>query len=253
MISILFEDKRLMCIFLLCWLTAVLICFADLGVLKTDFMSLGPSEHTFVMGMAINSWYRWWWVAFFTFCSTAINDFVGDSIVPWIQNTVQDHKTRYLPYSKFTCWGITQAYSMYSCTMSIFGIFLLLSQLDFMLIRMLADSVVNVYTAYSFMKHKKTNVGKYNEWKNRFENHDSDDDGIEIMTEGAYNVPLKRDRVPHRTDAVQVSEITESEKILQSNADMAMDIVGGILKYQKDKNHSLDSVSLLQTTEDVPP
>jgi hypothetical protein len=240
MISILFEDKRLMCIFLLCWLSAVLICFADLGVLKTDFMSLGPSDHTFVMGMAINSWYRWWWVAFFTFCSTAINDFVGDSIVPWIQNTVQDHKTRYLPYSKFTCWGITQAFSMYSCTMSIFGIFLLLSQLDFMLIRMLADSVVNLYTAYSFMRHKKTNLAKYNEWKHKFETNDSDDENIDIMIDGMHDFPLKHKMGVVRAEATR-TEATENQSMVDDKGTEQCE--------EDERTRSLDGVSLLKDTK----
>lgn len=160
----LFEDKRLTSVFLMTWLLIVVVCFADLGVMRSSFISFGPSDHTFFMGIAIDSWRHWWWVAIFTFLSTAINDFVGDSIVPWIQNTVQDHKSRYLPYSKFTCWAITQTYSFYVCTMSVFSIFLLLSQLDFMIIRVVADFFVNMYTTYSFMRNKVVDPQMYDRW-----------------------------------------------------------------------------------------
>lgn len=183
-ITRLFDDKRLTCTFLSAWLVFILICFTDLGVMETDFMSFGPTDHTFFMGIAINTWRRWWWVAGFTFANTAINDFVGDSVVPWIVNVLQDPKTHYLPYSKFTCWLITQIYSMYVGVMSIFGIYLLLSQLDFMLIRMLADSLVNVYTTYTFMAHKKVNRAKYEAYKRRATAMESDDeDEVDEMTE----------------------------------------------------------------------
>jgi hypothetical protein len=172
----LFEDKRMTSAFLVVWLLVVLACFADLGVMESKFIAFGPTEHTWLMGIAINTWRRWWCVAGFTFVNTAINDFVGDSVVPWIVNVLQDPKTRYLPYSKFTCWSITQTYSVYVNVMSIFGIHLLLSQLDFMLIRMLADGIVNVYTTYTFMAHKKVNRGKYYEYKRRAQNGDSDDE-----------------------------------------------------------------------------
>lgn len=172
-----FDDKRLTSVVLIMWLVLIVGCFAHLGIMESDIVAFGPSEHTFFMGIAINSWYRWTWVAIFTFLTTAINDFVGDSIVPWIQNTVQDHKTLWIPYSKFTCWAITQAYAIYSCTMSIFAIYLLMSQLDFMIIRMIADSLVNAYTTYRFLHHKRTNPAKYAEWMRMAMQHDDSDDG----------------------------------------------------------------------------
>ena len=172
-----FDDKRLTSVVLIMWLVLIVGCFAHLGIMESDIVAFGPSEHTFFMGIAINSWYRWMWVAIFTFLTTAINDFVGDSIVPWIQNTVQDHKTLWIPYSKFTCWAITQAYAIYSCTMSVFAIYLLMSQLDFMIIRMIADSLVNAYTTYRFLHHKRTDPAKYAEWLRMAMQHDDSDDG----------------------------------------------------------------------------
>lgn len=125
-------------------------------------MSFGPSATTEFMGIALHTWPRWSCVAIFTFMSTAINDFVGDAVVPWIQNTIQDHKTRYIPYSKLTCWSITQIWSLYCCIMSIFSIYLLMSQIDFLLIRAFADTLVNSYTTYRFLQYKKHNQHKYN-------------------------------------------------------------------------------------------
>ena len=71
-------------------------------------MSLGPSEFTVFMGVTLNTWYKWGLVASFTFINTSVNDFVSDAIGPWILNTITDHKTRFIPYSKPVCLLITQ-------------------------------------------------------------------------------------------------------------------------------------------------
>lgn len=160
-VNAMFEDKRLTTVIVVMWLCTVLVTFWSMGVMESHFVSFGPSDETFFMGICLNTWSKWSLVAVFTFVSTAINDFVGDALVPFITNAIQDHKTLYLPYSKFTCWAITQILSVYGCTMSIFSIHLLLSQLDFMLIRMVADSLVNLYTTYRFMKFKEVDPGRY--------------------------------------------------------------------------------------------
>lgn len=172
-LSLVFDDKRLTCVVLMGWLVLVLSVFSHLGIMDTQFMSFGPSETTFFMGIRLHTWYRWSCVALFTFFSTAINDFVGDAVVPWIQNTVQDHKSKYIPYSKSVCWLITQCWSFYCCVMSVFSIYLLMSQIDFLCIRALADGLVNSYTTYKFLKGKKTNPEKYRRWFER-EHEDSD-------------------------------------------------------------------------------
>jgi hypothetical protein len=154
MMDALFDDKRIIVIFLICWLTMVLIIFEDLGLMNTQFMALGPSKSTVFMGVTLDSWYKWGLVAAFTFVNTAVNDFMSDAISPWILNTITDHKTRFIPYPKWMCLGITQVWSMYCNIMSVFSIFLAMSQIDFVLIRMIADLLVNAYTTTKFIRNK---------------------------------------------------------------------------------------------------
>lgn len=78
-------------------------------------------------------------------------------------NTIQDHKTKYLPYSKGVCMLITQIYTIFCHVMSIFGIFLLFSQIDFLVIRTIADLLVNQYTTTMFMQNKIVDWKRYEE------------------------------------------------------------------------------------------
>ena len=124
-------------------------------------MTLGPSESTLFMGLTLNTWYRWGLVAGFTFVNTAVNDFMSDALSPWILNTITDHKTRYIPYPKWVCLLVTQVWSFYCNIMSVFSIFLAMSQIDFVLIRMVADLTVNAYTTNKFMRNKTHCPEKY--------------------------------------------------------------------------------------------
>ena len=153
-VDALFDDKRVIGVFLMAWLSIVLIVFKDIGLLDTKFMTLGPSEFTVFMGVTLNTWYKWGLVAAFTFINTSVNDFVSDALGPWILNTITDHKTRFIPYPHFVCLAITQTWSIYCNIMSVFGIFLAMSQIDFVLIRMIADLSVNAYTTTKFMRNK---------------------------------------------------------------------------------------------------
>ena len=150
----LFDDKRIIAVFLIVWLCIVVSLFEELGLMNTQFMALGPSPKTVFMGIVMDTWYKWGLVAGFTFVNTAVNDFMSDALSPWILNTITDHKTRYIPYSKFTCVTITQIWSLYCNIMSVFGIFLAMSQIDFVIIRTVADLTVNTYTTTKFIRHK---------------------------------------------------------------------------------------------------
>lgn len=160
-VDALFDDKRVITLFLVIWLSIVLIVFKDIGLLDSKFMTLGPSDSTLFMGVMLNTWYKWGLVAAFTFINTSVNDFVSDALSPWILNTITDHKTRFIPYTKLVCLLITQTWSVYCNIMSVFGIFLAMSQIDFVLIRMLADLMVNAYTTTKFMRNKTFCPEKY--------------------------------------------------------------------------------------------
>ena len=154
LIDALFDDKRVVAVTLVCWLLLVLAVFKEIGMLDSKFMTLGPSKDTVFMGVVLDSWYKWGLVAAFTFVNTSVNDFMSDAISPWSLNTSTDHKTRYVPYRKLVCLAITQIWSAYCNIMSVFAIFLAMSQIDFVLIRMAADLTVNAYTTTKFMRDK---------------------------------------------------------------------------------------------------
>ena len=183
----LFDDKRYTPVILITWMVFVWIIFTQVMVMEADFMHFGPGENVKVMGMVLDTWSKWSCIAIFTFVSTSINAFVGDAIMPWIQNTIQDHKTRYIPYSKITCIIITQTWTIYCCVMGVFALFVMLSQFDFMLVRISADLMVNIYTSYAFLRNKTVDRERYEAWL-RNENNDDNQESSAVDIQAGEKV-----------------------------------------------------------------
>jgi len=159
----LFDDKRVITVLILVWTIVSSAVFCAIMIDdNSPFLNFGPSDRTVLFGVKLDTWGIWWCVAIYTFVSTAVAAYASDSIVPWITNTVQDHKTQYIPYSKCTCLFIIQVFTCYAVIMSVIGLFVALSQVDFMLIRLAADLLVNHFTTFFFLKGKMVNLRRYN-------------------------------------------------------------------------------------------
>ena len=157
-----FDDKRVLAMLIAGWTVTICIIFICIMVDdESPFLSFGPNPQTVLFGFKLDTWTKWGCVAMYTFISTCIADFTSDSVGPWITNTIQDHKNMYLPYQKWTCVCIVQTFSMYAIIMGTIHLFVALSQIDFMLMRMFADLLVNYYTTRRFMQFKHVDAHKY--------------------------------------------------------------------------------------------
>lgn len=178
-----FDDKRIAIGCLMVWLVIVLVAFNSIGLFHSEFIRLGPSPTTKIMSLTIDTWDKWFMVATASFTSTCFNDFFSDSLSPFFLNTIQDQKTKYLPYSKFTCYVILQLWSIYCGLMSIFSVGLLMSQIDFLLIRLVADLMVNTFTTFKFLHGKEVNRRLYYVESHMTNPHDERPTRAEEMTD----------------------------------------------------------------------
>lgn len=97
MLTHVFNDKRLTSLLLVVWILMTYGFFDAIGIVESEFVTIGPSDHTKFMGTTLDTWNKWGYVAVFTFANSIVHEFVVDSIDPWIQNTVQDHKSKVSP------------------------------------------------------------------------------------------------------------------------------------------------------------
>jgi hypothetical protein len=149
-----FDDKRVTIACVSVWFFICLGGFTWLGIFRSEYMRIGPSPTLTYMGMLIDTMPRYLAVVMFVVISTAINDFASDAISPFIQNTVMDHKSRTIPYSKFTILWIAQSWSLYCGVMGVASIALVFAQFDLIMIRLVVDLFVNQYTIRRFLLEK---------------------------------------------------------------------------------------------------
>ena len=177
-----FDDKRVTIACISIWFFICLGGFTWLGIFGSAYMRVGPSPTLTYMGMKIDTLARYLTVVGFVVISTAINDFASDAISPWIQNTVMDHKSRTIPYSKFTMLFISQTWSLYCGTMSVASIALVFAQFDLIMIRLVVDLFVNQYTIRRFLSNKSHDPHRYH---TEFLNED-ETDGLHDTSEGSF-------------------------------------------------------------------
>jgi hypothetical protein len=131
--------------------------FAVLGSSHIQFFTFGPSPQTMLMGIAIDTWVKWVVVSVLTFVNTVFTEYVYDCLVPWIMTTVIDEKGREIPYSKKSMMYFVVVCSTYRALIQIVMIYIMLSQIDFLIIRLAADILVTVVTTNHFLRNKTHN------------------------------------------------------------------------------------------------
>jgi hypothetical protein len=200
-----FHDKRITMVVLCIWFIIVSVLFFYLGLFSTEYMAVGPGPRLKYMGLHLDTWERYNAVLVFVIISTAINDFAGDAIGPWIQNCICDFKTRSIPYSKTTCLMITQTWSAYCGIMGILSISLVFSQFDLLAVRLIVDLIVSQYTTMRFLRNKTHSAEEYNRF---FENTGEDDVelGIDVNFEEHLHNMHRLDAHKKNTEIVTVHE-----------------------------------------------
>jgi hypothetical protein len=208
-----FDDKRVLAVLIAGWTCAICVIFICIMIDdESPFLSFGPNEKTVLFGFKLDTWTKWVCVALYTFVSTCIADFTSDSVGPWITNTIQDHKNMYLPYSKWTCVCIVQTFSMYAIIMGTIHLFVALSQIDFMLMRMSADLLVNYYTTKRFMQFKQVDAVKYAMHLQAGARKDAQHDLASDDAAATYGKPPQPDAKDHEDDMHVVSPCVKSQR-----------------------------------------
>ena len=162
----LFNDRRVVVAGLGVWTILCVSVFLQIMIADgSAFLMVGPNMKTRLFNVPLDTWPKWWCVAVYTFVSTCIAAFASDSVAPFILNTVQDHKTRYIPYSKTVCLVIIQVWTTYAVIMGTIGLFVAFTQIDFLIIRLVADLIVNCVTTAYFLTDKVFDMQRYRQWE----------------------------------------------------------------------------------------
>jgi hypothetical protein len=150
----LFDNKYFICNLLLIWLFIVIVLFFWLGTKSIPFFTFGPSKHTQIIGLKIDTWGKWTGVVLLTATNTIFTEYVFDFLQPWIMTTVIDPKTINLPLPKQDMLYISVVCSVYRTIIQVVMMYIMLSQVDFLIVRVAADTLVTVVTTQHILQEK---------------------------------------------------------------------------------------------------
>lgn len=158
-----FADKRLCTALIAIWCSTIGAAVGTVWMHHdplSRFWLMGPNKFVVFLGLQLDTWTAWGLMATFTFTGTLIDEFISDAITPWIQNSIQDHKCKEIPYnSKAVCQVIVLIYTIYRHISALAFITMYTTQVDFLLIRLAADLVVTFYSTNLFLNQKlRTNT-----------------------------------------------------------------------------------------------
>lgn len=108
--------------------------------------NIGPSEDRYFMSIHINNWYKWVLFALLIMMDKFINSVGVDIIGNWINNNLHNQNIRFLNYDKNICHLISNFYSFYFNIRYIMTLNLLISQIDYAILRVFSDVIATHYT-----------------------------------------------------------------------------------------------------------
>lgn len=117
-------------------------------------LNFGPSDDRFFLSIKIDNWLKWFFIGLLIMADKIINSISVDIIGSWISHTLQDHKTRILPYNRSTCHFISNVYSLYFNLRYIITLKLYTSQIDYAILRSFSDVVATHYTTSIQIRNK---------------------------------------------------------------------------------------------------
>ena len=117
--------------------------------------NIGPSEDRYFMAIHINSWFKWVLFALLIMVDKFINSISVDIIGNYINNNLHNENVRYLLYNRFNTFFIADLYSFYFNIRYIITLKLLISQIDYAILRAFTDVIATHYSISLHIKNKR--------------------------------------------------------------------------------------------------
>lgn len=141
------------------WYMIIISVFGGLGFLN-EYARFGPNSELKFLFTSIDTWTKWGFLFVFTVINKFIQIYVSDILYPWIVNNVQNKKISIYSYNKFTVIMLVDIYFITVTIGSFIGVYLVLTQLDFLLAVLFSQVAATTLTTWLYLR-KKT---RYNEF-----------------------------------------------------------------------------------------
>ena len=137
------------------WMTIVCILMSVIGFVDSPFFHFGPSSNVHFFNNTIDTWKKWGFVVIYTVINQFIQTYGLETITPWMINEVQNKRTRTLHQSPTMIQCIIQIWYIYMWSGRIFGIQIMLTQIDFLLVVLISDLIATFITTRMYITSRR--------------------------------------------------------------------------------------------------
>jgi hypothetical protein len=138
------------------WMISIIILIAIISryanATQQKFYKFGPNETLTILGLSINTWEKYIGVALYCFINSIMRTLMEAIIRPWIINNIQDESK--IKYAHLRCFSYEMTFVNTSYLWFDFFIYMsiLFSQIDMLLIEVIADLCITFLTTTYYVK-----------------------------------------------------------------------------------------------------
>ena len=123
------------------------------------FFNVGPSKTVHFVGIVIDNWGKWYLMMGFTIVTQILKMLADEIISPWIINTIMDDKSNDCNLQYYESQAICQTYYLFSAMVKIVQISISITQIDFIIVFIMTDIIISIYTTHMYLKSKNKTDG----------------------------------------------------------------------------------------------
>lgn len=150
-------DARVATVTIFIWIGVVLTAFIAIGGISDNAYirwSIGPSPSLKFVGLTIDTWTSWACLCAAVAMDTIINVWAGEMIGPWLTFNIYDKTRPTMEFHYWTSQCIAFGWNAYHNLRPMLTVYLAFTQVDILLVRMLADLTISLCTVHTYIKHK---------------------------------------------------------------------------------------------------
>ena len=141
---------------LLTWQTFSIVLLCIVGTGDNNFLrwSWGPSDDLKFLTFCINSWYKYFGFLVWLVMDTIINTGSEMVIYPWITTEIMDLRKTTYPGNFKEMVSTSTGYEFYSCVRGLIMIYFSFTQIDFLIIKVVLDTLCQFFVSWKILKSK---------------------------------------------------------------------------------------------------
>ncbi len=140
---------------LLIWMLLVVCIMNIVGLFKSTFFSFGPNDGLVFIELKIDTWTKWSMLFLYNIFDNLIWGWAKEIILPYMMNTVKDHKNTEIDVSKFKIFYMTNSYEVLEFVRFIINIWMMFSQIDLVISMFIGEIISTNITTSIYLKNKK--------------------------------------------------------------------------------------------------